>query len=210
MEWNMDKCVSSILSHPPSKTAPPTLTGDTVLRRAPRSLGSPLDAKLNFLCQLRQSLESHDPLEIIQMYYFVLKNIHYYQCWKQMCHLIFCGNRDVFTATFDQFNVSLLNESINSWLAEPHRNTWRRICGIDSLMITQKNVMSNKCSASSLNYLSSLCIQATCQKGAFWDMHTCIFQSHSRIRIELPRTFMCKRKIDFIIIFYLFLGANLQ
>ncbi len=89
-----------------------------------------------------------------------------------------------------------------SWLAEPHRNTWRRICGIDSLMITQKNVMSNKCSASSLNYLSSLCIQATCQKGAFWDMHTCIFQSHSRIRIELPRTFMCKRKIDFIIIFY--------
>ncbi len=40
-EWNTDKCISSI-------TPPPA--GDTVLRRAPRSLGSALNMSMNITC----------------------------------------------------------------------------------------------------------------------------------------------------------------
>ncbi len=82
--------------------------------------------KAEFSASLLQSSVSHDPSEIIIIYWFNAEN----SCAAQR----FCGNRDsffldtdeynvqknifcniinVFTVTFDQFNVSLLNKSIN-------------------------------------------------------------------------------------------------
>ncbi len=91
-------------------------------------------AKLNFQHPLLQFVVSHDPSEII-----LISEGSYYQCWKQMCCLIFvwtpfsrsfndplesskeqglfkieifCNILNVFTITFDWFNASLLNKSI--------------------------------------------------------------------------------------------------
>ncbi len=49
-----------------------------------------------FFSSLLQSSGSHDPLEIILICCFAAQNIsYYYQCWKQLCWFICCGNQYV-------------------------------------------------------------------------------------------------------------------